>query len=85
MTQLFDAINNEHSSYVQAATANNCAIEELCVMQQCFEELPDIISDAHAQKVLDHFYDTFNNKILLDRKTVKQLMVSLALLENSNV
>lgn len=85
MTQLFDAINNEHWAYVQAATAHNSVIEELCVMQQCFEDLPDIVSDAHAQKVLDSFYSNFNSHILLDRKTIKQLIVSLALLENSDV
>ena len=79
MNFISEQIVAEYSPYSATAKKHDNPIDHIVIVQQAFEEIPEIISDAYVDGILEHFHSNFDNKILLDKKTIKQLIVSMSL------
>lgn len=74
-------IGTEYLEYVDTAATHESPVDGACIMQQCFDDIPDFISDEHAQKVLSSYHNDFNGKLLIDLKTIKQIISALAIID----
>lgn len=74
---IFSTIEDEWIQYQQAINASESVIDAACIDYQMYEEIHEIISDKMVDDVLNIFHHEFNSNLLIDKKSVKQLIISL--------
>lgn len=74
---IFNAIDAEYQEYKKAVDNAETVIDAACIDYQMYEEIHTIISDKIVDQVLNIFHHEFNSNLMIDKNSVKQLIVSL--------
>ena len=76
---LSHVIVSEYDDYVNTAKKHQSPIDDFVVMSQCFEELPELISDPLAVDVIARYHSDFDGKLSIDPATVKKIICAFVL------
>lgn len=73
---IFEELRKEYNLYLDACEGKP-DYEVQMIIDDARRELPSIISDEYAGEILDNYRTIMGGRILMDKHTVKQMIVSM--------